>query len=593
MNTINKITEGNAFALNIRQAVWRTLGGVIQPLQASELVDVHLYVGSGSSKSTATEYNVTADGDSISAVMPATLKRGVYRTWLTALYQGREVASACECAFEIVAFDEHGIYAPERIDGQPCVYLQGISMSDAELEAQKTYYRALIKQKEDEIALLAKEREKLTNVAMQLDGVDESLDGISETLDGVAKEDTQLEIKKALDLVKAEISVEDKLNIRNAIELKGGQSVYKNPENPALLELAKNVGTIPQKFMTLEPEGVRYDDPIEWSAFNADVAYAVSTAKAFQNRIDAEDGIPSVSNPENRYKGFVLFRIYPRYFSFDNNYNTYKFELLKKVCDAYMIQYANYTELIEFEPGENSRMYYFDLNNLAESDYVFMYMLFYKDDYTLSFDKNFNSGDVVVGGHPILISMTNGYSMNNCLVQLNYSNTDFSITKANVQYAYLRTEGAINISAMFLYVDANCKKLTSNRNRMLQNNRAQEIYIQGVTKLEDFNIGSENKLNRVDFSAIEEIKTSTIGPGCAVVGFSNLKKIECPFYSDLKFNGNIGIDLSNLEIVISTKEANSRLFSNLSQEEITLPKLKSVGNTDIGGSVSLFDSCNH
>ena len=114
--TKNKITEGNAFALNIRQAVWRTLGGVIQPLLASELVDVHLYVGSGTSKSTATEYNVTADGDTISAVMPATLKRGVYRTWMTALYQGREVASACECAFEIVAFDEHGIYAPERID---------------------------------------------------------------------------------------------------------------------------------------------------------------------------------------------------------------------------------------------------------------------------------------------------------------------------------------------------------------------------------------------------------------------------------------------------------------------------------------------
>lgn len=595
MNNINKITEGNAFAINIRQAVWRTLGGVIQPLQASELVDVHLYVGSGSSKSTATEYPVTADGDTISAVMPATLKRGVYRTWLTALYQGREVASACECAFEIVPFDERkGVFAPERIDGEPCVYLQGVSMSDAELEAQKTYYRALIKQKEDEIALLAKEREKLTNVAMQLDGVDESLDGITETLDGVAKEDTQQEIKKALDLVKAEISVEDKLNIRAAIELKGGQSVYKNPENPALLELAKNVGTIPQKFMTLEPEGVRYDDPIEWSAFNADVAYAVSTAKAFQNRIDAEDGIPSVSNPENRYKGFVLFRIIPKYLAFDNNNNAYKFELLKKVCDAYMIQYANYTELIEFEPGEISRMYYFDLNNLAESDYVFLYMLFNQDDYTLSFDKTFHSGDVVVGGHPILINITNSYSMNNCLVQLNYSNTNFSITKVGVQYAYLRTEGAINISAIFLYVDANCKKLTSNRNVLLQNNRAQGIYIPGVTKLEDFNIGNENKLNRVDFSAIEEIKNSSL-LGCAIVGFSNLKKIGWPSSIDLSFNGNLGIDLSNLEIITFLGGGSTKLFQNLSQDEITLPKLKSI-DADNGSwgncYIYIFSNCN-
>lgn len=45
---------------------------------------------------------------------------------------------------------------------------------------------------------------------------------LERAMDNVAKEDTQQEIKKALDLVKAEISVEDKLNIRAAIELKGG-----------------------------------------------------------------------------------------------------------------------------------------------------------------------------------------------------------------------------------------------------------------------------------------------------------------------------------------------------------------------------------
>ena len=141
--TKNKITEGNAFALNIRQAVWRTLGGVIQPLLASELVDVHLYVGSGTSKSTATEYPVTADGDTISAVMPATLKRGVYKTWLTAIYNGREVASNCDAAFEIVAFDEHyQAYAPERVDSPMAVYLQPADVTDAELEQLKAEFRA-------------------------------------------------------------------------------------------------------------------------------------------------------------------------------------------------------------------------------------------------------------------------------------------------------------------------------------------------------------------------------------------------------------------------------------------------------------------
>ena len=183
--TKNKITEGNTFALNIRQAVWRTLGGVIQPLLASELVDVHLYVGSGTSRSTATEYSVTADGDTISAVMPATLKRGVYRTWMTALYQGREVASACECSFEIVAFDEHGIYAPERIDGQPCVYLQGAIMTDSEIEQYKARLLELINERNAELELLKQQREQLIDIAMQLEDV--------------ASENTQAEIVVKLD----------------------------------------------------------------------------------------------------------------------------------------------------------------------------------------------------------------------------------------------------------------------------------------------------------------------------------------------------------------------------------------------------------
>ena len=143
MNTINKITEGNAVAVCIRQAKWRPIGGVITPLQTSELLDIHLYVGQGGSKASATEYMVTADGDTISAVMPASLKRGVYRTWLTAIYNGREVASNCDAAFEIVAFDEnYQAYAPDRVDAPMAVYLQPADVTDAELEQLKAEFRA-------------------------------------------------------------------------------------------------------------------------------------------------------------------------------------------------------------------------------------------------------------------------------------------------------------------------------------------------------------------------------------------------------------------------------------------------------------------
>lgn len=225
MKNQNKITEGNAFALNIRQAVWRTLGGVIQPLLASELVDVHLYVGSGTSKSTATEYNVTADGDTISAVMPATLKRGVYRTWMTALYQGREVASACECAFEIVAFDEHGIYAPERIEGQPCVYLQGASMTDPEIEQYKARLLELQQQREQEVQALEEQKQKLSDAIASLESgfatdeqmqvaiaalkaiLDSEAENAKKTdLDNLATQHDMQELSKKLDVSKISLS---------------------------------------------------------------------------------------------------------------------------------------------------------------------------------------------------------------------------------------------------------------------------------------------------------------------------------------------------------------------------------------------------
>lgn len=204
--TKNKITEGNAFAINIRQAVWRTLGGVIQPLLASELVDVHLYVGSGTSKSTATEYMVTADGDTISAVMPATLKRGVYRTWITAIYNGREVASNCDAAFEIVAFDEHyQAYAPEMVDAPMAVYLQPADVTDAELEQLKEEFRAKNAALDAAKAEAEQARQEYINKAEELESVatSEQVDAVAGVLVGVAKSIEDVATKQSVDDVNA------------------------------------------------------------------------------------------------------------------------------------------------------------------------------------------------------------------------------------------------------------------------------------------------------------------------------------------------------------------------------------------------------
>lgn len=429
MNNINKITEGNAFALCIRQAVWHSIGGQIYSLQADELMDIELRVGQGS-KATAERYDVSAEGDTIKANMPATLKRGVYKTWLTAVFNGRMVSSNCEAAFEVVPFDVHyPAFAPAKIEGAQAVYLQGIILNDSELEAEKMRYKALIKQKEDEIALLAKEREKLTNVALQLDGVDESLDNISETLDGVAKEDTQQEIKKALDLVKAEISVEDKLNIRAAIELKGGQSVYKNPENPALLELAKNVGTIPQKFMTLEPEGVRYDDPIEWHAFNKDVAYAVEAARALQNRIDAEGGIQSILHPDVKYKGFILFEYTTEMLLYDSTRNASYIQLSYDYADAYLLAYEAADKcLLEKNPDDASKIY-LDINveGVARYKHFYIFYLYKEDEYVANINSisgnRYAFFNIVIGGHPSSVTMANIGETRGAFIQLNVTET--------------------------------------------------------------------------------------------------------------------------------------------------------------------------
>lgn len=415
MNTINKITEGNAFALNIRQAVWRTLGGVIQPLLASELVDVHLYVGSGTSKSTATEYNVTADGDTISAVMPATLKRGVYRTWMTALYQGREVASACECAFEIVAFDEHGIYAPERIDGQPCVYLQGASMTDPEIEQYKARLLDLQQQREQEVQALEAERKRVAEVAAQMEDV--------------ATEKTQQLMVKQITTIAESTDISGLMNIKAAIELKGGQDLYSNPELPKLTELARNVGTIPQQFLAYTPEGVRYDDPVEWHAFNQDVAYAVEAARALQNRIYAEGGIQSILHPDVKYKGFILFEYTTEMLSYESVRNAAYIQLSYDHADAYLLAYEAADKcLIEKNPDDASKIY-LDINveGVARYKHFYIFYLYKEDEYVANINSisgnRYAFFNIIVGGHPSSVTMANLGETRGAFIQLNVTET--------------------------------------------------------------------------------------------------------------------------------------------------------------------------
>ena len=433
--TKNKITEGNAFALNIRQAVWRTLGGVIQPLLASELVDVHLYVGSGSSKSTATEYNVTADGDTISAVMPATLKRGVYRTWMTALYQGREVASACECAFEIVAFDEHGIYAPERIDGQPCVYLQGASMTDPEIEQYKARLLELQQQREQEVQALEAERKRVAEVAAQMEDV--------------ATEKTQQLMVKQITTIAESTDISGLMNIKAAIELKGGQDLYSNPELPKLTELARNVVTIPQEFLKYTPEGVRYDDPVEWHAFNQDVAYAVEAARALQNRVYAEGGIQSILHPDVKYKGFILFEYTTEMLSYDSTRNSAYIQLSYDHADAYLLAYEAAEKcLIEKNPDDASKIY-LDINmeGVARYKHFYIFYLYNEDEYVANINSisgnRYAFFNIVVGGHPSSVTMSNLGEIRGAFIQLNVTETtNFRVWDGNisVRMSYLRNK---------------------------------------------------------------------------------------------------------------------------------------------------------
>lgn len=574
MKNQNKITEGNAFALNIRQAVWRTLGGVIQPLLASELVDVHLYVGSGTSKSTATEYNVTADGDTISAVMPATLKRGVYRTWLTALYQGREVASACECAFEIVAFDEHGIYAPERIDGQPCVYLQGASMTDPEIEQYKARLLELQQQREQEVQALEAERKRVAEVAAQMEDV--------------ATEKTQQLMVKQITTIAESTDISGLQNIKAAIELKGGQDLYSNPELPKLTELARNVGTIPQEFLKYTPEGVRYDDPVEWHAFNQDVAYAVDAARALQNRIDAEGGIQSILYPDVKYKGFILVDVNLYCLQYDTGGNYYYMQFDNSYADAYMVSYnGNAYSLVEWEVTDTvKKIIKIELDKMLGNEHFYLMLLYEDDAYTCTFPqidytKMSNLGDVVIGGHPSSVTMNpRNNIIRNCVIQLNVTErTDFYINQA-ANFIYLRNKrGSVRAEGQFIYLEQ--YEEAEIKDNMVLGNYNHGLFMPRLQRIISLKYSTEYGPIRQSFGVSEIEGLDYSNRNAVEVSFPNLRIIDIKFpEKPNNFQVNIAgeriIKISYPELV-EVKNSNSYLSlleNNRLVEEFELPKLE-------------------
>ena len=572
--TKNKITEGNSFALNIRQAVWRTIGGVIQPLLASELVDVHLYVGSGTSKSTATEYNVTADGDTISAVMPATLKRGVYRTWMTALYQGREVASACECAFEIVAFDEHGIYAPERIDGQPCVYLQGASMTDPEIEQYKARLLELQQQREQEVQALEAERKRVAEVAAQMEDV--------------ATEKTQQLVAKQIATIAESTDISGLQNIKAAIELKGGQDLYSNPELPKLTELARNVGTIPQQFLAYTPEGVRYDDPVEWHAFNQDVAYAVEAARAFQNRIYAEGGIQSILHPDVKYKGFILVDVNLYCLQYDTNGNYYYMQFDNNYADAYMISYnGNANSLVEWDVADaNKKIVKIELDKMLGNEHFYLILLYEDDAYTCVFPqidyvRTSNLGNVVIGGHPSSVTMDfNNNTIRNCVIQLNITErTDFYI-RQNTNFIYLRNKrGSVRAGGQFIYLEQ--YEEAEIKDNMVLNDYNHGLFMPRLQRIINLNYGTEYGPIKQLFEVSEIEGLNYNNRSALEVSFPNLRIIDIKAPEKLNnfqvnVNGEKIIKISYPELV-EVKNSNnylSLLRGNRLVEEFELPKLE-------------------
>ena len=266
-------------------------------------------------------------------------------------------------------------------------------------------------------------------------------------------------IEKLIKGLSDSLDVSGIMNVKAAIKLKGGQDVYSNPELPKLTELARNVGTIPQEFIKYTPDGVRYDDPVEWHAFNQDVAYAVEAARALQNRIDAEGGIQSILHPDVKYKGFILFEYTTEMLSYDSVRNAYYIQLSYDHADAYLLAYEAADKcLLEKNPDDASKIY-LDINMEGVARYKHFYIFYlYKEDKYVANISNISGNtyaffNIVVGGHPSSVKLANLGEIRGAFIQLNVTETtNFRVCDGNisVRMSYFRNKrGNITLYASF------------------------------------------------------------------------------------------------------------------------------------------------
>lgn len=266
-------------------------------------------------------------------------------------------------------------------------------------------------------------------------------------------------IQKLIQGLSESLDVSGLQNIKAAINLKGGQDVYSNPEQPKLNELARNVGTIPQEFLKYTPEGVRYDDPVEWHVFNQDVAYAVEAARALQNRIDAEGGIQSILHPDVKYKGFILFEYTTEMLSYDSVRNAAYIQLSYDYADAYLLAYEAADKcLIEKKPDDAFKIY-LDVNveGVARYKHFYIFYLYKEDEYVANINSisgnRYMFFNIVVGGHPTSVKMANMGEIRGALIQLNVTETtNFRVWDGDmtVRMSYLRNKrGNILLRASF------------------------------------------------------------------------------------------------------------------------------------------------
>ena len=132
------------------------------------------------------------ENDEVRADIPSTLKAGKYSVWLSAKYEGRDVACSYEDAFEIVKWSHPEAFVAKKVNIPTAFYLYGGTMTDDELEALKEEYCERIQ--------LAKAAEKEFDHAKdEADAVAyEAVEGIPERFEGL-KEDVKEAVKDGLE----------------------------------------------------------------------------------------------------------------------------------------------------------------------------------------------------------------------------------------------------------------------------------------------------------------------------------------------------------------------------------------------------------